>query len=269
MTVLRSRAGRLVFAGEAGLLAALSDELESAVLGRRTERGFRTLGAARVFLKQGPLRGKHRLRHGLRRAFGVSELPRLAEFANLAWLREHGFGAPRPLLAGAYFRRGLPHHQFLLTEAVSAAPTLRELLEHGPRELRAHALDALAHDLARLHALGFVHRDLFPRNVLVQALEHGARIVFLDAWRGGPGRDLRGPAHDLGCFFLEGARWLDPHEQARFLGEYRLESCRLGRDLLAERLRQRVRAARRRVWRREQPRRSESFPAVWDPPRLP
>jgi len=267
---VETRAGRLLFLGDVGLLGEALPELERAAQERRKARGFQELGATRVFFKHSALVGKQRLRHALRRTFGLSEIPRLAEFENLTWLRERGFCAPRPVLAGAFFRGLLPAFQFLFTEAIEDAPTLQALLEHGRREERRPALLALARELARLHALGFVHRDLFPRNLLVRSA--GARthaeIVFLDAWRGGPGPGLRGPDHDLGCFFLEGATLLEPAEQSLFLTTYREEGNRLGRSQTPEGLRKRAARARRSVHAREGRRRPEVFAQRWDPPPL-
>lgn len=269
MNELATRAGRLRFLGRTDLLRSLLPELERVALERSSERGFRSVEGTRLFLKQSALRGKHRLRHALRRIARVGEIPRLAEFRNLAWLRARGFHAPRPCLAGAFFRSGLPSSQFLCTEEVAGAQTLRALLEDGPRELRTGALLALARDLARLHALGFVHRDLFPRNLLVQAGKDEVRIVFLDAWRGGPGRGLKGPAFDLGCFFLEGASLLDPEQQELLLTTYREESCRQGRPLPSTRLLRDAARARARVLRRERRRRAEPFATTWEPPLIP
>jgi tRNA A-37 threonylcarbamoyl transferase component Bud32 len=265
-----TRAGRLVHRGEADALEALLPELEQAAREGAKASGFRILGGERVFLKHGPLRGKHALRHALRRAVGLVELPRLQEFANLSWLRERGFGAPRPILAGAFLRRGIPCHQFLCTAGVAGAEPMASVLRGRDPELRARVLCALARDLARLHAAGFVHRDLFARNLLV---EHPGpagrpRIVFLDAWRSSPGRGLRGPAHDLGCFFLEAGTWLESREQALFLDTYRREYQRMEHAEPAERFVRRVARARRRALARERARHPQAFAEHWDPPEL-
>jgi tRNA A-37 threonylcarbamoyl transferase component Bud32 len=181
-----------------------------------------------LYLKASALRGRAALRHALRRALGA-ELPRLAELRNLAWLRAQGFDAPRPVLAGAAWSAGRPRFQFLYTEAVQGAETLSRLLEEGGARAEAAAL-AVARVAARLHARGFVHRDLFARNVLVG---DDARVHLLDAWRSGPARPLRGPAYDLGCFLHDlaahGAEGLEPRVRAA----YAAERARLG-DPLAE-----------------------------------
>jgi aminoglycoside/choline kinase family phosphotransferase len=69
-------------------------------------------------------------------------------------------------------------------------------------------------------ALRFVHHDLYPRNLLVAPADAPRRVVFLDAWAGGPAPQWRGPAYDLACFFLEGAELLTRGEQESFLDAY-------------------------------------------------
>ena len=66
--------------------------------------------------KAGTLRGKARLRHGLRGALLLRSLPREAEYANLVWLSQRLFRVPRPLAAVSIRRGGLPLYQALLLE---------------------------------------------------------------------------------------------------------------------------------------------------------
>ncbi|HEX6882881.1 MAG TPA: lipopolysaccharide kinase InaA family protein [Planctomycetota bacterium] len=242
-------------------------ELSQAAAEARPVRGRRTLDQQDVYLKASALRPWPALRHAARRALGLG-LPRWNELANLAWLRAAGFRAPRPLVAGVWFRRGLPRYQFLLTEWLPA-PTLAEALAPGRASAaeRGAWLAALARDLAQLHARGFVHRDPFARNLLALQGPEGARCAFLDAWRGGPGPGWRGPDHDLGCFLLDGGALLEPDELARFLLSYREESARAGRRLAA-RWPRRVERARRRVLRREAGRRP-GLRVEWAFPPLP
>lgn len=225
-----------------------------------------TLAAGEAYYKASALDGKHALRHALRRALRLSDIPRLAEFENLTWLRAQGFAAPRPILAGALWRGGLPRFQFLLTERERDARPLAEVFQ-GESELRARAVGLLGHDLAHLHARGFVHRDLFARNLLVRSEgEAPPAIVYLDAWRGGPRRGLRGPDYDLACLFLDGATLFRPEEQTLLLTTYREESLRNGRDPGRKWL-ARVQQGRSAVFRRESRRRPGASP-TWEPPRL-
>jgi hypothetical protein len=253
-SVWRSGAWRVL--GERERFEEARPALEEVLRGGRSERGLRPLGPCMAYFKGSPLRTRPALRHALRRIAGC-EHPRLQEFRNLEWLQAHGFQAARPLLAGVRVRGGLARYQFLFTEFRADEPALDQWLPSAIPELRAACLASLARDVARLHRLGFVHRDLFPRNLLVCAT--GPSCVFLDAWRGGAGHGLRGPEHDLGCLFLDGAGLFTVREQLLFLDTYRAESQRLGRFLPPPWLEQ-VERARRRVFRRESRRRSGLVP---------
>jgi len=216
------------------------------------------------YLKAAPLAGKAALRHGLRERVLRRPAPRLGERANLLWLRAHGFRAPRPLAAAA-FRRGLRTvYQLLWTEWIAGAPTLARVLDGAAAEGREPPGDwvaPLARDVARLHALGFVHRDLYPRNLLV--LRGGAEpaVAFLDAWRGGARRQLRGPSYDLACLMLDGASRLPVGLQRELFAAYFAERARRGRAAdprrtLARAARERARLARRSL--------HAAPPAEWD-----
>lgn len=186
------------------------------------------LEGRRAWFKGSALRGRARLRHALRAKLLLRPTPRESEYRALAWLRERLFQAPRPLAAGALSRFGFPTYQFLAAELIEGALPLDRALGDSPGPERARRIDELAREVARMHALRFVHRDLFLRNVLVAP--GGAReLWFIDCWRGGdelPGRDA---AWDLGCLFLEAASLFTREEQRAFVARY-----------LAERAKQRV-----------------------------
>ncbi len=240
-------AWRLRLAADAGREALLR-LVESAA--RRGERLGRVveLGGTAVYLKGSPLTGRARARHGLRRAAG-RPLPRLAEFENLEWLRARGFAAPRPLAAGSLEGRLGPRWQFLATELVEGAPPLDAVLERDPG--RARELYRLAVRLAAgLHAVGFVHRDLYPRNLLVREGADGPRLVVLDAWRGGARRQLRGPAHDLGCLLLRAPDRLSTDDTEDLLAAYAAEREARGAPVRERDLRGAVDRARERERRR-------------------
>jgi len=245
--------------GRPELFEPLRATLEEARDGARIESGPRTVGAWRTYFKGSPLRGRAALRHGARELLGLAP-PRLAEFSNLTWLRARGFRAAHPLLAGVHGTAARLRYQFLLTELVPGARTLAEAFPDTPEATRAVWLRALATDLARLHGLGFVHRDLFPRNLLAPEGED-PRCTFLDAWRGGPRPGLRGPDHDLGCLLLDGAALFTRAEQALLLRTYREERERGGCPPRPAWPR-RVERARAGVHAREA-RRRPGLPAVW------
>ena len=246
---------------------ALAEEVTNFACGSLENRFEETvLSGVRVVFKAGPLRGKAAWRHGLRGVFGI-QAPRLAEFENLAWLRARLFRAPRPVAAGALWTRGTLRYQFLATEKVDAAPLDRWFEE--PHEDRARVLSTIARETARLHALAFVHRDLYLRNLLWN--DEG--LWFLDAWRGGARPGLRGPATDLACFLLQGTEVLDEDEIERFLRDYFAERERQGRPaepsaFLESVAKERARL-RRRLERRPEERRGAPLPESWTPPHLP
>ncbi|MCE9593195.1 MAG: lipopolysaccharide kinase InaA family protein [Planctomycetes bacterium] len=201
------------------------------------------LGATPAWFKGSALRGRARLRHGLRARILRRSIPRENEYRALVWLRERLFQAPRPLVAGALERWGFPTYQFLVTELVPNARALDVALAAAKDEDRTRWLAELARETARMHALHFVHRDLFTRNVLV-AKGGGRELWFIDCWRGGdalPGRDA---AWDLGCLMLDGATFFRVDEQRAFFEEYFAECARQRRTVDRTRLLERAGRAR-------------------------
>jgi hypothetical protein len=197
--------------------------------------GVIELGDLRAWLKIDRLRGRASLRHAARRLAGRSA-PRLREFENGTWLASHGFEVPRPLAAGVLSRWGFPGTQFLCSDRQEGMHTLLEVLEKkDARSGRSELLSELAREVARMHRLGFIHHDLFARNLLVREARSGKRLIFLDAWRGGPPPQLRGPEYDLACFLLEGAQLLDGEEQRALLEEYLREARTADRERFLER----------------------------------
>ncbi|QDU85577.1 3-deoxy-D-manno-octulosonic-acid kinase [Planctomycetes bacterium Pla163] len=215
-------------------LADRAEELLAIVEARPRDGGeFRTLegaGSAEFYLKGGPLRGSGARRHGWARLLLRRPPPRLREFARLNELRANRFAAPEPVLAVARVTRTRVLSQLLLTARVPHAAGYEALLSSPRSNDRAVALDALAVSLARFHAEGFQHRDLYARNLLWVRRPGGSiEPVYLDLWRGsraGPhqrvraARDGRRAAHDLGDLFTDLALGLVPSEQAHFVARY-------------------------------------------------
>jgi hypothetical protein len=219
--ICTTRFGRLRFQAADAEVAdlwkgiALAAAREGASTGRFVDLGGRT-----AYLKAGPLRGKARIRHAVRGLLLRRVPPRLNEFANLHWLRKRDFLAPSPLAAGVFYRAGSPRFQFLLTREVPDGQPLDEYLSSATPAERAVLVERLGRETARMHRLGFVHRDLYLRNFFIRRRNGAALLYFLDAWRGGPSPNLRGPAYDIACLMLFGAELLSPEEQALFFRSY-------------------------------------------------
>lgn len=112
------------------------------------------------------------------------------EYRTLSLMRELGIQGVRPI---AYGERRVGHFLkdcFLMTEAVPDALSLATLIQTvGGRcrtqlaiRARREILTSLAVQVRHMHSAGFVHRDLFWRNVLIRLLP-GDRFefYFLDA----------------------------------------------------------------------------------------
>ena len=190
--------------------------------------------------------GRARWRWGLKRALGA-RIPRVAEYFNHSWLLERLFETPLPLAAGEIVAGGLPVRQFLFSRHVDDAPTLETVLSDRAHPEREAILAQLAREVARMHALGFVHHDLYPRNVLVRGSGHARRLLFLDAWAGGPPPQWRDAAYDLGCLWLFADTELAPEELAGFQARYAAERTVQARPVDAPGLFARALAARERL----------------------
>lgn len=185
-------------------------------------------------LKCSPMHGKSAIRWGIKRCLVRARLPRVNEYYNLSWLTERLFATPLPLAAGGIVRGGIPRWQFLVTRHVPDGAQLHDWLASGPSASeRAAVLDEIAREVARMHALRFVHRDLWTRNLLVVPGGGLSRVVFLDAWAGGAGIGLRGTGHDLSCFDRDMRELWSPDERetwfARYRAERRAQAARLER----------------------------------------
>lgn len=253
-------------AADPRLLERLAPEIEAAERDGRVLAREHATPEARLWLKGDHLPGKARLRHSLRRRVGLPA-PRERELANLEWLRTRLFRVPRPLAAGVLLRGGLVRYQFLALALLPPHRSLDDELEQTSRERRAERLDELAREVARMHALHFVHRDLHLRNVLVETGHPGSgdrrRLILIDTARGGIALPRRGVDHDLGCLFLDAAGALDRQEQRRFVAFYVSERARQGSEVEPLALLEAADARRRELlariarepgrWRRPEP----------------
>ncbi len=181
------------------------------------------------------------LRGALKWNFPVFSGPR--ELDNLVALAAAGLRVARPLAAGEE-TRGLRRRSFVALEALEGEPV------DGPPPRAARArfelVRAVAALVARLHAAGFWHKDLYLGNVL--RAPDGA-LGLLDCERverreGGP--PLRWRVKDLAAVDVS-ARWATRADRARFLRAY-LGVARL--DAAARRLAAAVRRKSARMSRR-------------------
>jgi tRNA A-37 threonylcarbamoyl transferase component Bud32 len=261
-----TRRGRLVVygwrddvMGAAAELALVDHERGGSGLERREFTGFD------AWFKRSPLVGKTRLRWAVKRTLGA-KLPRVAEYYNHSWLTERLFETPLPLAAGEFLEHGLPARQFLISEHVQNALTLEEFLSDRGRDDRNSVLTEMARETARMHALGFVHHDLYPRNILVRGADAPRRLVFLDAWAGGPPPQWRGAAYDLACLFLHADTELAGDEFDRFVDRYVSERTAQTRPVSRTALLARMSRARRalieRLRKRPDEQRGRALPGV-------
>lgn len=236
--------GRLVVYGWRDDLMRSAVELALTDVGTGLER--RNFCGFDAWFKRSTLTGKSRWRWALKHALGA-KLPRVAEYYNHSWLIERLFEAPLPLAAGEFIERGLPTRQFSISEHVQNAITLEEFLVDRERRDREHVLIELARETARMHALGFTHHDLYPRNILVRAEDFPRRLVFLDAWAGGPPPQWRAAAYDLACLFLHADTELAHGEFDLLLDRYASERAIQARPVRRSALREGILAARQKL----------------------
>lgn len=185
-----------------------------------------------VIVKAGPIRRP--LRAAARSWTAGMRTPAELEFEHLSWLRRRLFRCVEPVAALSVRRAGRPIAQLFASASVpDARPFEAACREAGPEE-RGAWLRELGSELARMHALTFVHADLYARNILVAKpppgdgpvgdAGYGRSLVFLDAWAGGvsPWTRLRpmGLERDLGTFLTEALEWLGDGEVETLLRSY-------------------------------------------------
>jgi tRNA A-37 threonylcarbamoyl transferase component Bud32 len=129
--------------------------------------------------------------------------PEVREFRNLAFLREKGVPAVRPVAAASETRSLRLVAHALLTEHVTDGVDLARRLDtpgDPVREqpaVRRRVAELLGRHVHRMHQEGFVHADLWARNVVVRVDEDTPFLWFCDCRRGGPPSSRRKPLDDL------------------------------------------------------------------------
>lgn len=157
----------------------------------------------------------------------------LAETRSLNGMLSRGVPAVRPVAYGERRVGGFVSACFLVTEEVPGAVNLTTFAsDQSERPLtppeRRQLIAVLAKQVRDMHLSGFVHGQLFWRNILVRYGPLGApEFFFLDA---APRRSLarrsfaEGVARDLACLGVSAAPFCSPRERMRFLRCYEAEA---------------------------------------------
>lgn len=237
-----------------------------------------------VVVKAGPI-GRP-LRTAARSWVSGMRTPAELEFKHLSWLRRRLFRCVEPVAALSVRRVGRPVAQLFASAVVPGARPFEAACREGNPDERCAWLRELGGELARMHALSFVHADLYARNILVarnadvvsptDTSGYGRSLVFLDAWAGGvsPWARLRpmGVERDLGTFLTEALEWLGDGEVEVLLRSYAAGRSAQGRpvDTRGRWLRKIAGARRRevqRLARRPARLRGKPLPSLeWLPP---
>ena len=249
-----------------GLIAELAHVVRAAERDRLVLGCLRELANRRLWLKGDHLPGSARWRYSLRRLAGLP-LPREREALNLQWLRERLFRAPQPLASCALVRSGLVRYQILVLAPLPEHRAFPDAFAAASPLERARWIDELAREVARLHALHFVHRDLFLRNVVVgrdPASTDERELCFLDAWHAPYARPRRGVAYDLGCLLLDAVALFSVDELGRWIELYACERDAQGAPIDLSKLLPKAAAHRSELVSRRNARGGAKVPQEWD-----
>ncbi len=223
----------------ASILACPGDRL--AAWSRTTDTIWKDLpgGSFSIFIKRYHYpKLKNRVRGALRGTFFKASRAR-SEFRALKMMRQLGIQAVRPI---AYGERRVAHFVrscFLITETVPDAMPLSSFIQtfsnhpnhEEARRARWEILTSLARQVRHMHEAGFVHRDLFWRNVLIRVLpDNRFEFYFLDA---SVGKRIRMPqrrqdsiVRDIAAMSVLAPDFCSKADQMRFLLTY-LDTKRL------------------------------------------
>jgi tRNA A-37 threonylcarbamoyl transferase component Bud32 len=148
------------------------------------------------------------------------------EAVALQWLQERSLKVP-PLLAwGIRSRWGIVTASFILTAEVEGAETLDALWYRAASTDRSRLLVRLATVIGRMHRTGFIHGNLYGRNILIATGTGEPYLIDFPASRMNPPwpigtfgmvRDLSGLLSDLDPLLSEEAtRFLAAYAEARW-----------------------------------------------------
>jgi len=177
-------------------------------------------------------RWRHRIR-GMFRGTLLKKSRARSEYHALRLMRRLGIQAVRPVAYGERRVAGFVRSCFLITETVPDAMPLSAFIQKfgdhraSPRsvQIRREILTSLARQVRHMHDAGFVHRDLFWRNVLIRCLP-GDRFefYFLDAsvgrWIRMRRRRDESIVADIAAMGAAAPHFCSRADQLRFLIEY-------------------------------------------------
>jgi hypothetical protein len=149
-----------------------------------------TAGKFHLKLYRYPSWGASRGLLGRGTLFGTA--PEVKEFRNLAFLRENGVSAVRPIAAAALAQGGRLVAHALLTEHVEGSIDLATRITtpgdpvRDDPAVRRRVAEFLGRQVHRMHMQAFCHRDLRARNVLVRLDDGDVGVFLCDVRRGGP-----------------------------------------------------------------------------------
>lgn len=225
---------RLVAAGLSSVSAVLACVGDALAAWSRTTDAIRVespVGGSFYIKRYHYPRWKQRFRAMLRGTFFRNSRAR-NEYRTLMLMRKLGIQAVRPV---AYGERRVFHFVrscFLITETVPAAMSLATFIRNYShhratplaRQARLEILTSLARQVRHMHEAGFVHRDLFWRNVLIRPLpDNRFEFYFLDA---SVGKRIRfaprqeSIVRDIAAMSALAPEFCSKADQLRFLLEY-------------------------------------------------
>lgn len=229
----RERLQRAGLDGVQSVLCCIGDRL--AAWSRTTDTILVKLpgGDGSIYIKRYHYPGWRRRFRGMLRGTFLKASRARSEFRALSAMRRLGIQAVRPIAFGERRTFHFVKSCFLITEAVPDAMSLvtfiKTFADHvmtsHARRAKVEILTSLARQVRHMHEMGFVHRDLFWRNVLIRPLpDERFEFYFLDA---SVGRRIRiaqrrqeSIVHDIAAMGVLAPEFCSKSDQLRFLLEY-------------------------------------------------
>lgn len=140
------------------------------------------------------------------------------EWQILHTLRAHGFEVPQPLAVGEDRDRA-----FLLLRELPQAIELRSCLRaaRGDTPQRTWLIQAVAKAIARLHAAGFTHPDLYAKHIFINIEQHSIRLIDFQRTCSPRALSWNERWHDLAALDASlSERLVSSHDRLTFLTTY-------------------------------------------------